>query len=142
MTVQLCKSFALECFTGTHDLSTDVIKVALFDSSASFDEDTTAYSTTNELATGNGYTTGGATATPTSGYPAVSTAGAECRFDTVSWTFTDNKALKWALFYNSSKADRAILSIDIGARTVTGAFNITFPLTLDALLDLRIKVSA
>ena len=46
-------------FDGTIDLDTNVLKVALFNSS--FAIATTAYSTTNELATANGYTQGGIT---------------------------------------------------------------------------------
>lgn len=52
-------SFRNEALQGIH-LAADTYKVALFTSSAALDEDTTAYSSTNE-ASGTGYTAGGAT---------------------------------------------------------------------------------
>ena len=63
ITQAMCTSFKTELLGGTHDLDTDTIKIALFTSSASLDATTTAYSTSNEVANGNGYTTGGNTLT-------------------------------------------------------------------------------
>ena len=47
ITQAMCTSFKTELLGGTHDLDTDVIKIALFTSSASLDASTTAYSSTN-----------------------------------------------------------------------------------------------
>jgi hypothetical protein len=142
MSIAICSSYLLQNMTATHDLSSDVIKLALFDGSADFDIDTTAYSTTNETASGDGYTTGGATLTPSSGYPQIISDRACMRFDDPSWTFTANKTVRWALIYNSSKSNKAILSIDLfgQARTVTGSFALSFPLALAPIINLSCPV--
>ena len=51
-------SFRSEMLQGIHDLSTDVLKLALYTGSANLYPTTTAYSTTNEVAA-SGYTAGG-----------------------------------------------------------------------------------
>lgn len=141
MSAALCGSFLLECLTGTHVLSTDTLKVALFDENASFNIDTTAYSATNELATGNGYTTGGATLVLSSGYPQLESDKAAVRFDDAAWTFTAAKSVQWALIYNSSKSNRAILSIDFGGpRSVNGVFTLKFPLAAPPPINLATAV--
>lgn len=130
MSVALCGSFLLENLSAIHDLSTDTIKAALFSEDASFDFDTTAYATTNEIANGDGYTTGGATLSLTSGYPQLVSDKAAVRFEDQAWTFTAAKSVRWALIYNASKSNRAILSIDFGnTRNVNGLFTLKFPLT-------------
>lgn len=63
---------------GTHDFDTNTFKLALFNSS--FVTTTQTYSTTNELATANGYTQGGATM---SGITLTGTT-------TVTWDDTSN----------------------------------------------------
>jgi hypothetical protein len=142
MSIAICSSFLLECLTGVHDLSTDVIKCALFDGSADFDIDTTAYSTTNEAVAGDGYTAGGVTLALSSGYPQIENDRAGVRFDDASWTLTANKTVRWALIYNSSKSNKAILSIDLfgQARTVTGSFSLGFPLALAPIINLSCPV--
>ena len=57
----MCTSFKVELLGGTHDLDTDTIKIALYTSSATLGASTTTYSSTNEVASGSGYTTGGNT---------------------------------------------------------------------------------
>ena len=141
MSVALCGSFLLECLTGTHDLSTDTIKAALFSEDASFDFDTTAYAATNEIANGDGYTTGGATLTLSSGYPQLVSDKAAVRFEDQVWTFTASRSVRWALIYNSSKSNRAILSIDFGnTRNVNGVFTLKFPLTAPSPITLATAV--
>jgi hypothetical protein len=80
-------SFLVELVNGTHDLDTDVLKMALFTDAVTLSSATTAYSTSGE-ASGTGYTAGGASMTLASGYPA---AGAtdntyDFRFEDVEWT--------------------------------------------------------
>jgi hypothetical protein len=140
MTIAYCKSFGLELLQGTHAFGTDVFKMALFDGSADFDVDTTAYSTTNELVV-EGYTAGGATLTLSSGYPQLVGDVPGVRFESPSWTFVDAGTVKWALLYNSSKSDRAVLSIDMGqAYRVSGAFEITIPLSAPPLVSIAFPV--
>ena len=57
----ICTDFLVEKLKGTHNLLSDAIKFALYDSDlAELGPDTTAYTTTGEI-TGTGYTAGGAT---------------------------------------------------------------------------------
>lgn len=140
MSVQHCLSFVLEQFSGTHDFTSDDIKIALFDSNASFDADTTTYTTTNEVSSGGGYTTGGALLVLASGYPKMEGSVASVRFTVpaAAWTFTSVKTVRWGLMYNASKANRAILSIDLGSAVqAIGDFSLTFPLALDPVLQIR-----
>lgn len=139
--IQFCSSFALENLQAIHDFSADTFKIALFSSAAALSVSTTSYSTSNEVANGNGYTTGGATAAVSSSYPSLISNAAGVRFDTVSWTFTDTQSLRYGLLYNSSKSNRAVAVLDIGqARNVSGLFEITFPLSLDPFISIRTPV--
>lgn len=127
------QSFLLECAQAIHDFSADTFKVSLHAASAALDTATTAYSTTGEIATGDGYTTAGATATVTSGYPQIVSSQAAVRFDDIVWTLTAPKTVRYALLYNASKANRAVLIMDVGRDVAyDGTFTIKFPLTLDA----------
>ena len=117
-------SFKAELYQGIHDLTTDVIKIALYNGNASLNADTTVYSTSNEV-TGTGYSAGGKTMTGitvnTSGYTAY------VGFDNVTWNpgaFT----ARCALIYNSSKSNKAIAVLDFGSdKTTTSTFTITMP---------------
>lgn len=134
-TIAYAASFVLEQHSGTHNLATDVIKIALFKDAAALSAATTAYSTTEEATAGDGYTAGGATLTLSATYPKIENGRASTRFEDVSWTFTANKQVGYALVYNSSKSNRAILVFDFGNnRTYTGSFAISFPLSQQALI--------
>jgi hypothetical protein len=128
-------SFKAECWQGVHDLLNDTIKIALYTGNASLDYATTAYTTTNEVV-GTGYSAGGQTLTgvtiDTEGYTAF------CSFDSpIVWASSSFTA-RYALIYNSSKANRSIAVLDFGAdKTVTNnPFTITLPANTatDALL--------
>ena len=122
----MCTSFKAEILDEVHDLVADTIKIALFTSSASLGASTTAYSTANEVANGNGYATGGVELTSR----AVATSGTTAYFDAAdpSWTsatFTANGAL----IYNSSASDKAIAVLAFGGdfTVAGGTFQIVFP---------------
>ena len=117
-------SFKKELYQGIHDLTTDVLKIALYTANADLNEETTAYTTTAEI-TGTGYSAGGKVLTGTtigsSGYTAF------VDFDNVVWNpaaFTT----RCALIYNSSKANRAIAVLDFGSdKTASTTFTIVMP---------------
>ena len=122
----MCTSFKAEILDEVHDLVADTIKIALFTSSASLGASTTAYSTSNEVANGNGYATGGIELTSR----AVATSGTTAYFDAAdpSWTsatFTANGAL----IYNSSASNKAIAVLAFGGdfTVAGGTFQIVFP---------------
>jgi len=125
----LCTSFKSELLGGTHDLDTDVIKIALFTSSATLGASTTAYSTSNEVS-GTGYTAGGNTLASA----AISLDGTTAIVDFADTTWSSATiTANGALIYNSSKADRAIAVLAFGGdkTSTNGDFTIQFP-TADA----------
>lgn len=115
-------SFKKELYEGVHDLTTDVLKIALYTASADLNEATTAYSASNEV-TGDGYSAGGVVMTGTT----VSSNGftAYVSFDNV--VFGAAVTARCALIYNSSKADRAIAVLDFGSDKTSANFTITMP---------------
>jgi hypothetical protein len=118
-------SFKAELYQGIHNLLTDTLKIALYTANADLNEDTTAYTSTGELPTANGYTQTGVVLTGvtigTSGYTAF------VSFNNVTWNPASFTA-RAALIYNSSKANRSIAVLDFGAdKTATGTFVITLP---------------
>jgi hypothetical protein len=107
----------------------DVFKIALYTSLADLDATTTAYVALNEVANGNGYTTGGQTLTisqvpTTSGTP---TTTAYISFADAVWTPATFSAAG-ALIYNSSNANRSVAILSFGGtKTATGTFTVQFP---------------
>ena len=125
ITQAMCTSFKSEILQEGHQMATDTIKLALFTSSASLGEGTTAYSTSNEVS-GTGYTAGGVTLTSTT----VSTSGTTAFFDADDPTFTSASfTARGALIYNSSNSDKAIAVLDFGGdfTVSSGTFKIVFP---------------
>ena len=117
-------SFKAELYQGIHDLTTDVIKIALYTASANLNETTTVYSAANEVANTGTYVAGGATLTPitvsSSGYTAF------VGFPNISWTGVITA--RGALIYNSSQGNKSIAVLDFGSDKIsTVTFTITMP---------------
>lgn len=131
----VCSSFKQELLEGDHDLTADTIKVALFDSSASLSQDTTAYSATGEVVE-SGYAAGGATVTATI---SRSRGVVEVVFSSPSWT-SEIEAYG-ALIYNSSKSNKAIAVLNFGGprSSVAGTFTVTMPSAGSDYPVLRLK---
>jgi len=125
ITQTMVSSFKQQILLGEHDLDTDVIKIALYTSSATLGATTTVYTTSNEVV-GTGYTAGGNTLTGA----AVTLDGttAVVDFNDTSWTSATITA-RGALIYNSSKSDKAIAVLDFGSdkTSTAGTFTINFP---------------
>jgi len=116
-------SFKKELYQGIHDLSTDIIKIALYTADADLNADTTVYSSANEVVAA-GYTATGEILTPVT----ISSSGytAYVSFPNVFWTAA--LTARCALIYNSSQADRSIAVLDFGSdKTSTTTFTITMP---------------
>ena len=116
--------FKSELYQGVHDLTTDVVKIALYTASADLNEDTTVYSATNEVANTGTYVAGGAILTPitvaSSGYTAY------VGFPDISWTAA--LTARCALIYNVTQGNKAIAVLDFGSdKTSTTTFAITMP---------------
>ena len=117
-------SFKAQLYQGIHDLTTDVIRIALYTASANLNEDTTAYSATNEVANTGTYVAGGAILTPIT----VSSSGytAYVGFPDISWTGAITA--RCALIYNSTQGNKSIAVLDFGSdKTSVGTFTITMP---------------
>jgi hypothetical protein len=117
-------SFKAELYQGIHDLTTDVIKIALYTASANLNESTTVYSSNDEVPNTGTYAAGGAQLTPitvnTSGYTAY------VGFPNISWTGAITA--RCALIYNSSQGNKSVAVLDFGAdKTSTSTFTITMP---------------
>ncbi len=122
-------SFKVELAQGVHNFgptSPDTFKIALYTGLAMLDASTTAYSATNEVPSGDGYTTGGQTLT-VSVTPTSTGTTAYLSFDDAEWdpaTFT----ARAALIYNSTKSNKSVAVLDFGAdKTAVTKFKIVFP---------------
>jgi hypothetical protein len=118
-------SFKAQLYQGIHDLTTDVIKIALYTANANLNEDTTVYSSTDEVPPTGTYSLGGAQLTPIT----VSTSGytAYVGFPNISWTGAITA--RCALIYNDTVAGKpSIAVLDFGSdKTSTVTFTITMP---------------
>lgn len=126
----ICTSFYTDLLNGLFNFGTHTFRVALYSSSATLDATTTAYTSTNELATAGGYTAGGTTVAPT-----VSTASTSngtvviVDFADASWaasTFTARGAL---LYDDTAVGNPVIAVIDFGSdkSCTASTFTVQFP---------------
>jgi hypothetical protein len=116
-------SFKKELYEAVHNLSTDTLKIALYTGNASLNEDTTAYSATNEVVA-SGYTAGGNTLTGVT--ISSSDYTAYVNFANTSWTAAITA--RCALIYNVTQGNKSIAVIDFGAdKTSTTTFTIAMP---------------
>ena len=134
----MCSSFKPEILGGIHDLDTDVIKIALYTSSATLGAATTAYTATNEVATAGGYTAGGIQLTS----PVISLDGTTgiCDFADATWAAATITA-RGALIYNSSKSNKAIAVLDFGSDKISTAGNFTVIMPAAAAATAIIRVA-
>ena len=126
-------SFAQELLKGTHNFTSNTIKLALYEagSGAPYTVSSTAYSsgTANQVGTsGTGYTTGGNTLTN----PVVAnqTNVATLTFDQTQWSSATFGAA-YGVIYNNSASDKLVVVLDFGGTKScsNGTFTITFPST-------------
>jgi len=134
----LTNTFKEELLGGYHSFNSSgdtpagsAFKIALYNSSADLDTTTTAYTTTEELATTGGYTRPGKALTNTG--VAKSTVTSYTDFSDISWTSASFTA-RGCMIYNSSTisgltTDATVAIIDFGGdKTVSsGTFTIQFP---------------
>ena len=117
-------SFKAQLYQGIHDLTTDVIKIALYTANANLNEDTTVYSSTNEVANTGTYVAGGAQLTPITVSSSEYTAFVG--FPNISWTGAITA--RCALIYNSTQGNKTVAVLDFGSdKTSTVTFTITMP---------------
>jgi len=127
----MTNSFKVELLNGQHNFSANTFKLALYTSSATINENTTAYSATNEVASTGNYSAGGNTLT-VSVTPTNTGNVAFISFTNSSWanaTITANGAL----IYNSNLSNAAVCVLAFGGdkTSTNGTFAVNFP-TADA----------
>jgi hypothetical protein len=133
ITQAMPSSFKQELLTATHDFTNgtgDVFKIALYTSAATLDATTTAYTTTNEVASTGNYVAGGNTLTNVT--PTLDGTTAITDFADTTWSAATITA-NGALIYNDTKSDKAVAVLAFGGdkSSTDGDFVIIFP-TADA----------
>lgn len=119
-------SFKQQVLLGEHDLDTDVLKIALYTSSAVLGPDTTGYTTVGETS-GTGYSAGGITLTNVT--VSAGNGVAYVDFDNPTWAGASFTA-RGALIYNSSKSNKSMFVLDFGTNQT--AVNENFVIDLPA----------
>lgn len=122
--------FKVGLASGQFNFSTDTFKMALYTGGATIGSTTSAYTTTNEVASGNGYTTGGNALTvsvaPTTGSDPSNTT-AYLSFSNVTWNpaaFT----CRGALIYKVGGGNPTVCVLDFGGdKTAVTSFEVQFP---------------
>lgn len=153
ITQAMATSFKVEILTAYHNFGTtvaragtgaDTFKIALYTSAATLDATTTAYTTTNEVATGGNYVAGGNTLTiaqvPTSsGVGGSGTTTAWLDFADTTWSAATITA-NGAMIYNSTQGNRCVCVLAFGGdKTSTlGDFTIIFPAANNTAAIIRI----
>jgi hypothetical protein len=135
ITTAMCNSFKQELLGGTHDLDTDVLKIALIKSSmaGTYGASTTNYSNVtdnSDEASGTGYSAGGQNLDSAT----ITLDGSTAIVDFADEIFsTVTVSVDGCIIYNSSQGNKAICVIDFGGTVsaVAGNLTIQFP-TADA----------
>ena len=125
----MCTSFKSQLMSALHDFDNpggNTFKIALYTSSATLGASTTAYSSTNEVATGGNYTAGGNTLTSVS--PTTSGTTAYVDFADTTWSSSTITA-NGALIYNANASNAAVVVLAFGSdkSSSNGDFTIIFP---------------
>ena len=124
-TAGLTASFKQQVLLGVHDFLNDVFKIALYDSTATLDSNTTVYTATGEV-TSAGYTAGGQVLlVPTVG---VGNDTGYASFASPIWYGT-TFSVRGALIYNFTKSNKSVgvLNFGIDQTTLGQNFEIRFP---------------
>lgn len=135
-----CDSFRVELLQAVHDFTAttgDTFKMALYGVTATLSTATTVYTTVGETS-GAGYVAGGVALTNVTPVDVSGVAVADfndANFGTVTLSY------RYALIYNSSKANRAVAVVDFGSeRTVSGG-NLTIAMPPPTPTNAIIRVS-
>ena len=123
----LTVSFKQDLMSPGGNLEALTLKCALYDNTATLNQNTTAYITANEIsASGTNYTTGGATLSNV----AISTDGTTAIFDADNVSFSNATiSAQAALLYNANNSNSAIAVLDFGGvkTSTNGTFELQFP---------------
>lgn len=115
-------SFKAELYEGVHNLLVDDIYMALYTANANLNEDTTVYSSTNEV-TGTGYVAGGVQMTGIT----IQTSGYTVYVNFANVAFNASVTARCALIYNASQGNKSIAVLDFGSDKTSTNFTVTMP---------------
>ena len=145
ITQAVCDSFKKELLEGEHDFRSsggDQFKLALYGSSASLSNTTTAYTTSQEVSASGTYSAGGGNLTSTGAGATNNTSFID--FSDISFTSASISA-QAAVIYNSTDAsttntNAAVMVLDFGAvkTSTSGTFTVQFPTNNASSAILRI----
>lgn len=127
ITTAMCTSFKSELLGGTHDLDTDVLKLALIKATptGTYNATTTNYSNVtgnSDEASGTNYTAGGNNLDGAT----IATSGTTAYLDFTDEVFADvTVSADGCIIYNSSKANRAVAVVDFGGTVAATAGDLT-----------------
>jgi hypothetical protein len=120
----LTTSFKQDILKGLQDLDTDTLRMALYTANADLDQNTTVYTTNNEVSGAN-YTAGGNICQNVT----ILTSGniVYVNFDNVVWTNV-SFTCRGALIYNQTKGGKSIAILNFGSDKKAGPnFTVTLP---------------
>ena len=145
ITQAVCDSFKKELLEGEHDFRSsggDQFKLALYGSSASLSNTTTAYTTSQEVSASGTYSAGGGNLTSTGAGATNNTSFID--FSDISFTSASISA-QAAVIYNSNttattNTNAAVMVLDFGAvkTSTSGTFTVQFPTNNASSAILRI----
>ena len=141
ITQGMATSFKVQLLNGQQNFTSNTFKIALYTSTATLGETTTAYSATNEVASTGNYTAGGNTLT-VNVVPTSTGNVAFLSFANTSWanaTITANGAL----IYNNTVSNAAVAVLAFGGdkTSTNGTFAINFPTADSASAIIRLTAS-
>jgi hypothetical protein len=131
ITQGMATSFKVQLLNGQQNFSANTFKLALYTSSATINDNTTAYSSSNEVPSTGNYSAGGNTLS-VSVTPTNSGNVAFISFSNSSWANATITAAG-ALIYNANLANAAVCVLSFGGdkTSTNGTFAVNFP-TADA----------
>ena len=137
----ICNSFKKELLEGVHNFSNpggNKFNLAMYISTATLGKSTTSFTTSGQVTSPAGYTSGGKLLVNTG--TSVSSSVAITDFADLSFTNVTLTA-RGALIYNTSATNKAVCVLDFGGdKTATaGTFTIQFPAFTTSAAILRIS---
>lgn len=141
ITQAMCTSFKQALLDGEMDFSSDtsqVFKIALYDSSASLGAATTAYTASGEVS-GTGYSAGGETLSISTN-PTTSGTTAYLSFSDATWSAATITARGALIYLADGVTDPAVAVLDFGSdiTSTNGDFTVQFPAAAAATAILRL----
>lgn len=123
-------SFRSDIVQGGQNLSSNTLKMALYDGFATLGPSTTVYTTTNEVV-GTGYTAGGVVLTGVTIATDVTTNTVYINFNNVSWPGASFTA-RGALIYNSTQSNKSVAVLDFGSDKIFSAVSNTVAMPVNS----------